>query len=315
MDFVRSDDQRALTQGVRELLDGAFGPERLHEVENGFDAKLWGSLAETGVFSLTLPEDAAGLGLGLTEATLVFEELGAACVPGPLVASFLAASGPPGVEPGVVVTVVRPGNPLVVSHLEAAERVVVVGDDMRVVDPTGLSATSVSSPIDPLTPLHLVESLPSGDVVGDARDAERWRCHGALLTAALQVGLASRLTETAVAYAKQREQFGRTIGSFQAVKHLCADMLARTELARAAVEAAAVTVDHPEVGDAARAVAGAKLIADEAAAANGRSCIQVHGGMGITWEVVAHFYLKRAWVHATEFGTADEHAERLAELL
>ena len=141
-----------------------------------------------------------------------------------------------------------------------------------------------------------------------------------MLTAALQVGLASRLTDLAVEYAKQREQFGKPIGSFQAVKHMCADMFVRAELARAALHFAAVTLDDAKARDAnvrhtQRAVAGAKLLADEAATTNGRACIQVHGGMGFTWEVPVHFFVKRAWLHATEFGTADEHAEDLAALL
>jgi alkylation response protein AidB-like acyl-CoA dehydrogenase len=74
-------------------------------------------------------------------------------------------------------------------------------------------------------------------------------------------------------------------------------------------------VDDPDVGDPTRAVAGAKVLADDAATANGRSAVQVHGGMGFTWEVPVHFFVKRAWLHATEFGTAHEHAEDLAQLL
>ena len=136
-----------------------------------------------------------------------------------------------------------------------------------------------------------------------------------LLTAALQVGLADRLTELAVEYAKTREQFDRPIGSFQAVKHICADMLVRTELARASLHAAAVTLDDPEVGSPDRAVAGAKQLADDAASGNARACVQVHGGMGFTWEMPVHFLLKRAWLQATEFGTADDHAEALAAQL
>ena len=100
----------------------------------------------------------------------------------------------------------------------------------------------------------------------------------------------------AVAYAKQREQFGKPIGSFQAVKHMCADMLVAAETARAAVHAAAVTIDQPDVGDPDRAAAGAGLLAAEAAIKNGKTSIQVHGGMGFTWEVPAHLYLMRARV-------------------
>jgi alkylation response protein AidB-like acyl-CoA dehydrogenase len=139
-----------------------------------------------------------------------------------------------------------------------------------------------------------------------------WRRDGAVLTAALQVGMAQWSCDLAVEYAKGRVQFGRPIGGFQAVKHLCADMAVRAEVARCAVQAAAVTVDQPDVGDAVLAAAGAKILADEAAVTNGRSCIQVHGGMGFTWEVPAHLAYKRARVLATQFGSADTLAESLA---
>ena len=125
-------------------------------------------------------------------------------------------------------------------------------------------------------------------------------------------GIAAATCDLAVDYAKGREQFGRPIGSFQAVKHLCADMLVRAEVARAAVQAAAVTVDQPEVGDALRAAAGAALLAAEAAMANAKACIQVHGGMGFTWEVPVHLYLMRARVLASTAGTSPELAAEVA---
>ena len=162
--------------------------------------------------------------------------------------------------------------------------------------------------------------------------ARRWRDDdgslfrdGALLTAALQVGHAAEALDLAVAYAKERQQFGTPIGTFQAIKHMCADMLVRAEVARAAVHAAACLADQPDVVDAEaaaagctpgqlvdRAVGGAKLLADEAAIGNARSAIQVHGGMGFTWEVPLHLHLKRARVHATTFGTPAERAGALA---
>ena len=308
MDFLPTDDQRALAEGVRDLVTGRFPREKLFD---GFDAGLWRELDDTGVFSLRVPERDGGLGLGLAEQVLVFEELGRAAVPGPLVATALAAGAAAG-----PVTVVDAGtSPLLVPHLGVAESLLVLdGDAARVVAAASVTGTEVPAPVDPLTPLWELAEAPGGEALPDGT-AATWRRDGAVLTAALQVGLASALTEQAVSYAKEREQFGRTIGSFQAVKHLCADMLVRAELARAAVHAAAVTVDDPEVGDVDRAVASAKLLADDAATGNGRACVQVHGGMGFTWEVVVHFFLKRAWVHATEFGSSDDHAEALAELL
>jgi len=206
--------------------------------------------------------------------------------------------------------------PLVVEHLSDLDTLLVLSDEgAAAVDPATLDATAVHRPMDPLTPLWIVTALPEGTPLGGSELSTRWRRDGALLTAALQVGSAGWSTDLATAYAKQRTQFGRVIGGFQAIKHICADMLVRTEVARVAVQAAAVTVVQPDVGDALLAALGAKLLADEAALANGKSCIQVHGGMGFTWEVPAHLAFKRARVLATQFGTDDELAEWLGDSL
>ncbi len=131
----------------------------------------------------------------------------------------------------------------------------------------------------------------------------------------MALGVAEASTDLAVAYAKERQQFGRPIGAFQALKHLMADMFVRAELARGAVYAAGVTLDDPVVGSVERAVAGAKITAGEAAIGNGKTCVQVHGGMGYTWEVDAHLLLKRAYVLEAAFGGRDEWADALADLL
>ena len=157
--------------------------------------------------------------------------------------------------------------------------------------------------------------MPDGEVVGDADAVAALRTEGALLTAAFCVGMADALTDLAVAYAKEREQFNRPIGSFQAVKHLCADMVVRAEVARTAVYAAACVLDDPSTGELARALSGAKLLANDAAIVNGKSATQVYGGMGFTWEVDVHLYLKRAWVLDTHFGSVDHHADAVAALL
>jgi alkylation response protein AidB-like acyl-CoA dehydrogenase len=183
-----------------------------------------------------------------------------------------------------------------------------------VLDPSTVGGR-VAESMDPLTPLHQVSTLAAGDLLGGPDLAATWRREGATLTAALLLGLADGAMELAVAYAKEREQFGRPIGSFQAVKHLCADMLTRTELARSAVYAAAVTLDGRGIDDPDRMVAAAKITAGEAARANGKSCIQIHGGMGFTAEVDAHLYLKRALVLETWFGSADDHCEAVAATL
>jgi alkylation response protein AidB-like acyl-CoA dehydrogenase len=329
VDFELTEFQSELAEGVRRLCQGQFPLEQVRRAELAdqvVDRKGWAQLGQAGVFNLCLAEEAGGVGLGLAEAALVFEELGRALVPGPLVASHLAAGLIDGADDGsTVVGLVEaarvvPGAPTavptVIEWLDDLDVLLVVSDDgVASVDPRSLDATRLGRPMDPLTPVWTVAQLPSGMPVAGPDIAAWWRRDGSILTAALQVGAAAWTTELAVEYAKQRRQFGRPIGGFQAVKHLCADMAVRAELARCAVHAAAVTVDQPDVGDAEVAAAGAKLLADEAAITNGRSCIQVHGGMGFTWEVPAHLAYKRARVLATQFGTDDELAGWLGDSL
>jgi alkylation response protein AidB-like acyl-CoA dehydrogenase len=328
MDFQLSEDQRDLRNGVREFCEGRFDRDRMRKlvdvapVPGMVDRALWKELAETGFFSLRVAEADGGVGLGVAEAALVYEEAGRVLLPGPLVPTHLAASlpgelGGAAASGNAVVGLVE-GNewPILVEHLEALDVLLVLTDDgIRRVDPSTVRGTLVAHPVDPFTPVTAVDELPVGEPVADAAVAAQWRRIGAVLTGALQLGIAGRLTESATQYAKEREQFGRVIGSFQAVKHLCAEMLVRTEIARAAVYAAAVTLDDPAVGDPEVAVLTAKLMGDDAATRNGKDATQVHGGMGFTWEVDVHLYLKRAWVHATQFGGAEENEEALAATL
>ena len=337
MDFELTESETDLAAGVRQLCQGRFALDGIRSREGAdrvVDRDGWRELGQAGVFNLCLAEAAGGVGLGLAEAALVFEELGRALIPGPLVTSHLAAGLIDGADDGsVVVGLVQAATlggagagaglggagagaavPTVIEHLDDLDVLLVVSDlGIAALDPRSLDATRLQRPMDPLTPVWTIPSLPAGTPVAGPDIAAWWRRDGAVLTAALQVGMSAWVTELAVEYAKQRRQFGRPIGGFQAVKHICADMVVRTEVARCAVQAAAVTVDQPDVGDGQVAAAGAKLLADEAAITNGRSSIQVHGGMGFTWEVPVHLAYKRARVLATQFGTSDELAEGLAE--
>jgi alkylation response protein AidB-like acyl-CoA dehydrogenase len=326
VDFELTESQVDLADGVRRLCQAHFALEHVRALELAdrvVDRKDWRHLGEAGVFNLCLSEEAGGVGLGLAEAAVVFEELGRALVPGPLVASHLAAGLIDGATDGsVVVGLVEAGRagatagPVFIEHLDDLDVLLVLSESgIASVDPASLDASRRKRPMDPLTPVWSIPSLPKGTPVAGPDIATWWRRDGTVLTAALQIGAAAWTTELAVEYAKQRRQFGRPIGGFQAVKHLCADMAVRAEVARCSVHAAAVTVDQPGVGDAVVAAMGAKLLADEAAIANGRACIQVHGGMGFTWEVPAHLAYKRARVLATQFGTDDQLAESLAQSL
>ncbi|MEU2270945.1 acyl-CoA dehydrogenase family protein [Streptomyces olindensis] len=306
MRFRLTEDQRALRDGVRELLGRCFGREALWGAVAGgdgvgvggadrgregpaggpprLDRALWRTLGDAGFFALRLPEADGGVGLGLPEAVLAFEEAGRALLPGPLLATHLAAGAVPGAATGE--TVVAAVDGMLVEWLAEA--------DVLRGDATG--AVPLRS-LDPLTPLHrLPARQPGRDPVA------------ALLTAAEQLGTAARVGELAAQHARAREQFGRPVGAFQAVAHLCAGMLVRTETARAAVYAAAVTADPVDI-------AAARLLADEAAVHGARDCLQVHGGMGFTWESEVHLHLKRAWVRTHRTGGVTESEEILAAAL
>lgn len=321
MDFRLSEDQRALQQGVRSFCDGRVPADALGELaeRGGFDPGLWKEVAEMGVFALRLPEPEGGLGLGWADAAVVFAELGRRLVPGPLAWTHLAAGRVDGAATGEVVVGgldrMRPSSePILVEHLDRLGALLVLTPDgVERLDPQQLAGEAIATPLDPLTPLHHVRALPRGERIGGPEEAARLRLQGAALVAAQLLGIAEVTTELAVEYAKKREQFGRPIAGFQAVKHLCADMFVRQEVARAAVYAAGATLDDPGVGDLERTIAGAKLCAGECALRNARACIQVYGGMGFTWEMPPHYYLKRAWVLANVFGSAEECEERIAE--
>lgn len=321
MDFRVTEDQEAMCQGIRSFCDGRMSFDAVVEqAEKPLDRGLWADLAELGVLSLRIPESDGGLGLGMTEAVLVFAELGRRLVPGPLIWSAIVAPLLPGVSEGkVVVTGLdrlrASSDPLLIEHLEGSDTLVVIeAAGVRSIETKTLQAEAIDAPLDPLTPLHHAKQLPAGGPLGDAEMSSRLWGEGALLAAAMQLGIARATLEYATEYALEREQFDRPIGSFQAIKHMLADMLVRSEQAQAAVYAAAATADGRGVDELDRTISTAKLIAGDAAHKNARGCVQIYGGMGYVWEMPPHFYLKRTFVLDSVFGTMDEHADRLADI-
>jgi len=319
VDFQLTEDQEALQEGLRSFCDGRVAVDQLPELEKsgGFDRDLWGDLAEMGVFGLRLPEAQGGVGLGNADGVLVFAELGRRLVPGPLVWSHLAAGLIDGAESGDCVVggldLPREDGPLLIEHLDHLDRVLILRPGgVFSLEPGELEGEAVGVPLDPLTPVHALRAVPQGERIAGAEEVAAIRLAGAALVSGQLLGIAEATLELSVEYAKTREQFDRPIGSFQSVKHILADMFVAQEVARAAVYAAGATLDDPEVGEVERAVSTAKAIAGENALKNCRACIQVHGGMGYTWEVPAHYYLKRTWVLESLFGTSEEHIERVA---
>jgi alkylation response protein AidB-like acyl-CoA dehydrogenase len=318
MQFRFDDDQLAMRDAVRSLcadhLDfaGVAGREG-----KPADPALWAALADLGVLGML--GDTPGSAIGIAAASIVFEELGAHLVTGPVLWSTLAAQFVAGIADGdlrvagVAVDEEAVG-PVVVEHLEECDALLVLRPDrIEMCARPELAAATDGAPFDPLTPVAVLPAVPAGEAIADEAAAQRVRRCGEVLSAALLIGVAQRALDVAREYALEREQFGAPIGSFQAIKHLLADMYVAVELARAATYAAAAVVADPRTGDPDRTAAAAKLLAGEAGIGNGRTAVQILGGMGFTWDMPPHYLLKRAWVLEHVFGTGPAHAARLGQ--
>jgi alkylation response protein AidB-like acyl-CoA dehydrogenase len=330
-------EERAMRDAVRAFcaghLDLGDSADMASREGKPTDPAYWLALADLGVLETLADEPGTRTGIGpavspgtgpkigIVAASIAFEQLGAHLVTGPVLWSTLAAPYVEGVAAGEVrVAGVeledRTDGPVVVEHVEDCDALLVLRSDrVEVCSRSDLPPAVDGSPLDPLTPVAVVPSIPPGRVVGGADAARRLRRSGEILSAALLVGIAQGALDVARGYALEREQFGVPIGSFQAIKHLLADMYVRVELARAATYAAAAVAADPRAGDVRHCAASAKLLAGEAGIANGRASVQILGGMGFTWDMLPHYFLKRAWVLEHGFGTARAHAARLAASL
>jgi alkylation response protein AidB-like acyl-CoA dehydrogenase len=330
MDLTLGPEQEAVRDAIRGVLADRLPVARVRTLigaEPGLDEGVWREAGALGWFGLGLPEAAGGAGYGLPEEMLLFVELARALTPGPWLGTVLAAHALAGsadhrsVHAGVLagthrVTVVDDprdaGDAAVVADPQVAHGFLVLGAGTvryMAADARGV-AVEVTGSIDPTRRLGRVR-LRGVQAAPLAADAGALRARATLLVAAEAVGVAERTLETSVEYGKTRQQFGRPIGSFQAVKHRCADMAVRAEVARSLTTYAAVALRDGEP-DAARHVRAAKALAADAALANAGDNVQNHGGMGFTWESDAHLYLKRAWALEHAFGTRVQQLDALA---
>jgi alkylation response protein AidB-like acyl-CoA dehydrogenase len=320
MDFHLDDDQLVLQDNVTRFCRARWPLDRIGERRaGGLDRSAWNELVELGVTSLMLDEAGGGLGLGVVEGVVVFEQLGHHLVPGPLLWSTLGAFVIPEVASGEQIaggTGDTGATPLFVEYAPEVDTLVILRPEgVWRVDRADIPPIAAGDALDPQSSVGVLPSLPRGAHVGDAAEATRLRRAGAVLTAALQLGIAGAALDVSVAYSLEREQFGVPIGSFQALKHMMADMYVRVGLARSATYAAAAVLDDPAVGDAERSISAAKLLSGEAAVDNARAAVQVFGGMGFTWEMAPNFLLKRALVLDQTFGTPTAHALAISSSL
>lgn len=326
MRFALSEEQAELAGTVRGLLAKRADSAAVRAASvspAGHDEELWATLCEQiGVAALAVPEAYDGVGAGFFETAVVLEELGRSLAPSPLPATTVAtqallAGGTeaararllPRIAAGEVATVALDDGP-VLDGDRAAIVLAVRGGDL--VEVTGASATWVESMDQSIRLARLDLSGAELAVVGDgAAAAARAEQVAAAVAAALAVGLCDRALRMTVDYSRERVQFGRPIGSFQALKHRMAEVFARTELARSASWAAsyALAEGTPDADFLVRAAASCAL---ETAALAAAECVQLHGGIAITWEHDAHLVLKRAHALAAWAGAAHRHRAAVA---
>jgi alkylation response protein AidB-like acyl-CoA dehydrogenase len=308
VDFSLTPDQELLRDTARKLLERECPPAlvRAHIDDPSAYEPLWRHLAEY-----------TALGAGpAADLCLFLEETGYAAAPGPFLATtgYAALTGDDGTTTGSVALVDDPIQPFVLEA-DRVERIAVVlpGPRLAVIDADDVPTRFVAT-VDFSRRLCSVE-LPHLDGKPLAAGAyARWRDRAYACIAAEMVGTARRIFDMALAYAKERKQFDVPIGSFQAIQHKLADMSLALERATAAVHYAAMTIDGDDPGRA-RACHVAKAAAGEAARRILKDGIQIHGGIGYTWEHDLHLYLRRATADEYLFGTTGWHLDRLAELL
>src|SRR6478735_6705383 len=363
MYFDLTDEQQAIKSTAHDFLASRFKSARLREIaasDDGFDAAGWAEMAELGWTGLAVPEEWGGQGLGIVELAVLFEEMGYALAPSPLLSNTIAGlaltlcgsddlrerylrplaageqrgtpalwdAGSPATVGGYRMEakadgggVVLDGEKILVMDAAGADFFLVATSDGKrhlvERDAAGVTVTAEPS-IDLTRRLYSVRldgvEVPAADTLpADESDYHPVFLRACVAIAAESTGIAQRAMEMAVSYAKDRQQFGRPIGAYQAVSHRCAQMLLETENSRSAVYGAAWAADaEPESLPLAASMA--KAYASDAGWRVPDASIQVHGGIGFTWEHDLHFFLKRGKANAAMFGTAAWHREQVAEM-
>ncbi|ADJ45174.1 acyl-CoA dehydrogenase [Amycolatopsis mediterranei S699] len=303
MRFQLSPEQRQFAATLHELLGGAdtaAAARAWAAGEHDRGLKLWRALADVGVFALLVDEDHGGLGAGPVDLVVACEALGYHAVPGPLVESAAVA---PALLTGHRLTSLAEGD-LVATVVAPPEVPLALDADVAgmVLDLTGASLTAGAEPVRSIDPPRRLFRVPAAAGRSDGVAFDR----GVLAVAAQLLGAGQWLLDTSVAYAKQRKQYGRAIGEYQAIKHLLADVVTRLELARPLLYGAAVAGET-----FARDVSAAKVMAGDAALLAARTALQVHGAIGYTAEHDLGLRLTKVRALAGAWGTGSFHRARV----
>lgn len=344
MQFAFTSQQEEFRTAVRQMLEKECAPAALRatwDAPTGHSEQRWTRLAEMGVLGLTVPESHGGMGMDEVDLVGLLEESGRAALPEPLlettalVAPLLASVPENGlaqshraavwseaIASGGAIATVGLSDLSTVAHAQHADLFILDHDgstttgerEVHAVPKERLTVTARPS-LDPLRKLGRVEWQPSAETLllagGPAVEAISLTVDRAVAaTAAVLVGLADRMISIAVAYATDRKQFGRPIGSYQAVAHPLASAYVKLEHARPAVYRAAWSIARREPTRS-RDASMAKALASEAAVFAARTALQTHGAIGYTWECDLQLWLKRTWALAAAWGDAAAHRERM----
>ena len=326
---------------------------RLMETDTAYDANLWTKMAEQGYMGIIFPEEYGGVGLGKVELALLMEEAGRALLPGPLFSTVALAGAVidsvanPELKKKYLAPICAGDARSTVAFLEfnaswnpadiqmAAANGHLSGEKLFVTDAAvanfmivaasngvfAVPAKAAGMKITPMNGMDLTRKLyrvefhnTPCEKIGDASAIGKALDVATMALVSEMVGGMQRTLDITVEYAKMRKQFGKPIGMFQAVQHQCADMYLETESSRSAAYYAAWALEE-NAPDASVAVSIAKMYSSDAGRNVGNRGIQVHGGMGFTWENDVHLYYRRAKSSETAFGDSTFHRERIARLV
>ena len=331
MDFDFTPELYALRDMARDLFEKESPPSRLRELYEGGDrgASCWRAMAGAGLTGLTIAEEHGGAGGNDVDMALVLEEAGRAALPEPIletvaVGAPLIADAGTEAQRGEWLPRIASGDAVVTLLLRDQKYAVDAGDaDLLIAEdgdgfaafPRGAFEARRIETEDRARRLFMVdfpEASSGMRMAGGEQEAARAHRRAAVATAGILNGVAMRLLEMTLAYVKARQQFGRPVGSFQAVKHRLADAHVAVESARAATWYAAYALAEGQ-DDASVAASVAKAEASEAEAFANAAALQLHGGIGFTWEHDLHLWLKRGKALEQAYGAAAAHRRILAD--
>lgn len=339
MDFTFTEDQLLFQESVREFLLNEVSTDSIRalwETDSGRSEALWTQLAELGLTAMTVPEEFDGLGMNELDFVLIAQECGYVALPAPLVhlalvavptlcglkgevGDALKAQWLPAIAAGSAKVVVGLEANYLVEDAHIADLLIMQDGQQLHALTAGQFTVQHNESVDPSRKLFSVDWTPSADtLIAEGQHAQglidRAMDRGALGVAAESLGLSQRMIDAAVSYTADRQQFGKPIGSFQAVKHLMANIAFKLEYAKTPVYRAAYALAN-NLTSASVNVSHAKIAATEVGQIAARNTMQAHGAMGYTWEVDLQIFMKKAWVYNNAWGVVAFHEQRVAEFV